>query len=479
MSQSNIGISLDIIDYFPSDFDYSAFSFIFISEEYNLEGEISYINSNQICHKIPLNNKKDIKYSIKVLKNDSLIGITEFIIPSQIIYKKEKIFDKTCTINMTESTKKVLFGNSNKPTALKIDIHSILQYLEGTKNNIREKKDKKDFFKKKKIIQKKDKNNSNDRLKIFTPSKNLKVDKNFPLLTSSISGVDNTINKHVVHNNSTINNQSRKAESFILEDIQKNKKDKKQKRTVSSQRQDKDFSKIKLINNNTSNKKGIKNFFKENNEKNQKNVTDNNSNNKINKDEKENINFLKNDFEHYITNNSDKLNEINDMNNMINFTNNNIKKLIEYQLKNYDLIKEKIEKNNKLNKQYIEENEKLKQNIELKNKFLEQNKYYDMQKDLLLNKEKICKLQNNEFIELKNTELNLLKEIYSIFNRNNEYNEKEKIENEQFLLLFKVLKIIIKKYGPLKTLLNQTNSIESQRINLQNILNKFKAELEI
>ena len=167
------------------------------------------------------------------------------------------------------------------------------------------------------------------------------------------------------------------------------------------------------------------------------------------------------------------------MNNMINFTNNNIKKLIEYQLKNYDLIKEKIEKNYKLNKQYIEENEKLKQNIELKNKFLEQNKYYDMQKDLLLNKEKICKLQNNEFIELKNTELNLLKEIYSIFNRNNEYNEKEKIENEQFLFLFKVLKIIIKKYGPLKTLLNQTNSIESQRINLQNILNKFKAELEI
>ena len=39
-----------------------------------------------------------------------------------------------------------------------------------------------------------------------------------------------------------------------------------------------------------------------------------------------------------------------------------------------------------------------------------------MQKDLLLNKEKICKLQNNEFIELKNTELNLLGVIDTVEN---------------------------------------------------------------
>ena len=110
MNSSYVGITIDIIDYYPKDLDYSSYSFIFLSEINNFEREISFINSNQICQKIPLTSKKEIKYSIKVLKDDSLIGLAEFIIPNNIIYRKEKIFDKICPINMTESTKKILFG---------------------------------------------------------------------------------------------------------------------------------------------------------------------------------------------------------------------------------------------------------------------------------------------------------------------------------------------------------------------------------
>ena len=63
MNSVSIGISIDIIDYYPKDFDYMAYTFIFISEENNFEREISFINSNQICHKILYTNKKDIKYA--------------------------------------------------------------------------------------------------------------------------------------------------------------------------------------------------------------------------------------------------------------------------------------------------------------------------------------------------------------------------------------------------------------------------------
>ena len=142
MSQSFIGITLDIIDYYPLDFDYNNYSFIFISEDKNFEREISYINANQICQKIPI-NKKDVKYSIKVTKDDSLIGISEFVIPYQIINKKDKIYDRVCPITMSDSIKKLLFGSAINAISLKIGIHVTLQYLSGdNRNDKNERKDK-------------------------------------------------------------------------------------------------------------------------------------------------------------------------------------------------------------------------------------------------------------------------------------------------------------------------------------------------
>ena len=131
-----------------------------------------------------------------------------------------------------------------------------------------------------------------------------------------------------------------------------------------------------------------------------------------------------------------------------------------------------------MNNQYNEINKKLNQNTDIKNKLIEKNRFYENQREILLTKEKNMESQNNEFIKLKNSELNILKQIYSNINFNSTLTENSNSENRQLFLLLKVLKIINKKYGPLQNLLTQTNSIESQRINLKNILNKFKNELD-
>ena len=82
------------------------------SESRDFEQEISYLNKNQITHRASL-NKRELKYSIKTTKNSSLIGISDLIIPSSIISKRENVYDKTCSIAMSDSVKRVLFGNTS------------------------------------------------------------------------------------------------------------------------------------------------------------------------------------------------------------------------------------------------------------------------------------------------------------------------------------------------------------------------------
>lgn len=73
--------------------------------------------------------------------------------------------------------------------------------------------------------------------------------------------------------------------------------------------------------------------------------------------------------------------------------------------------------------------------------------------------------------------MDIMKDIYSNLKINYDKNATNK--SDQLLLLIKVLKIISKRNGSLQNLLNQTNSIESQRTILKNILIKFKSELEM
>ena len=125
---SYVGITIEILEYFPQNFNFENFSFIFSSESRDFEKEISYINKNAIFQKISL-PKKNLKYSIKITKNNSLVGISDYIIPSNIFNKKETTFEKMCPITMTDSIRRLVFGNA-APNSLKICIRSTLQYLE-------------------------------------------------------------------------------------------------------------------------------------------------------------------------------------------------------------------------------------------------------------------------------------------------------------------------------------------------------------
>ena len=474
MNQSSIGITLDIIDYYPEDFDYSSFSFLFISEENNFEREISFMNANQICHKINITNKKEIKYTIKILKENNFIGITEFIIPHNIIYRKEKIFDKICSINISDSTKKILFKNLDNNISLKIRVHSILQYLEENKgkNNINNRKIKKE----KEISHIKKANNKKGKSNLF--SSLARTENNFPILTNSSSSYKNkfNINTHSVrnnknNNNNKLNNYHRKADSFILENNSKIQNIKKHKRTHSSEKQENNIKKLKNIKNKILAVKETKITKPEID----KDIIDINISNNSNN----NINEIKNDLNKYIKENETKINNINNIDDMIIFTNNNIKYLLDNQKKNYDLIKKQINKINDKNNQYINVKQKINQNLHKKNQIIEKINNYETGKEMLILKEKMLDLKFSELSELKNDEFHLINDIYN--NMTQTENNKENItnKNEKFLLLFKVLKLISKKNGPLQNLLTQTNSIESQRVNLKNIINKFKSELGI
>ncbi len=136
-------ITFDIIEYLPSDFKFDGFSFIISSESRDFEQEISYMNKNQVTHKATI-NKKELKYSIKATKNSSLIGISDLYIPFSILSKREGIYDKTCPIAMSDSVKRVLFGNVSSTNFLKINFHITFQYKEKEKNlsKTNEKKEK-------------------------------------------------------------------------------------------------------------------------------------------------------------------------------------------------------------------------------------------------------------------------------------------------------------------------------------------------
>ena len=77
---SQVIATFSIIDFIPNDFNFSDFAFIINSESRDFEQEISPTSKNKISHKF-ITPKKDAKYSIKVIKKNSLIGISELTIP--------------------------------------------------------------------------------------------------------------------------------------------------------------------------------------------------------------------------------------------------------------------------------------------------------------------------------------------------------------------------------------------------------------
>ena len=80
---SYIIVTINISEYIPTSFNFEGFKFIF-----SFGDVINFYSKNKIIKKIKL-EQKDINFSIKVNKKDSLIGICDYTIPYESILLKK------------------------------------------------------------------------------------------------------------------------------------------------------------------------------------------------------------------------------------------------------------------------------------------------------------------------------------------------------------------------------------------------------
>ena len=456
-----LGITIEIVEYLPQNFNFENFSFIFASESKDFEKEISFLNKNPISQKISV-PKKNLKYTIKVTKNNSLIGISDLIIPPNTFSKKEASFDKVCQITMTDSIKRLIFGNSS-PNTLKINIHCSFQYLEKGEKYIRPasssslsiKKEEKRSSTPKKINNnlKKFGTNSNSNLKLNKEEKkimNKKLTEDFKKRTNTKQHIKNLssgglpLNQKIKNHQQHINKEKEK-EKYIIHSS--HKKDKKE-----------------------SEEEPLDNSF-----------IDDDLKNEINNVSSEFLDFIPNFEKKYPL---EKLNQFSDPYEMVNYTKNIMDELLNYQLNYYNMLISSVNLNKKFNELLIKYNDKYRLTLKKINKLEEENNKNEMQNELITDIQRNDINNLKQLIPLKQNELELYKEMYSINLDQKElqnYSEQQmkQIEEKKSqdmntqLLLVKVLKNIYNKYGPLNKIINQSNSNENERNNIINLSVKY------
>ena len=443
-------ITFDIIEYLPMEFKFDDFSFIISSENRDFDQEISYLNKNQVTHKANI-TKKDLKYSIKAIKNSSLIGISDIVIPAQVLSKRENIFDKECTITMTDSVRRVLFGSISSSNYLKVNFHLTIQYKEKEKNKEKESTHKPHFSNSGKKLKFSDRSESHgksrERIGDGVPPN--------PFSQRNL-GINNVKNKNLRKHRSN----SKQASSAISSQTVK--------------------PKTQIFNNNNKIKEVQKAIFDDDQKGNTK---ESSIDEELNKDVKEIdpqlINFMKN----FNTKNPlDKLNSFNDVNEMMDYSKNIFDQLLDFQVKYYNMFNKSILVKNKLKKKMIQYNQQLRNMKKQIHKLDEENDIYEIKEEL--------NTKNNynnikELFPLKENELDVYKDLCGRFlekpsddseKNNEEDKENKKLDKTQNLLL-KVLTHNFNKYGPINKIFTQTNSTEPERINIRKLANKLNLSL--
>ena len=457
---SHVGVIIEILEYFPQNFNFDNFSFIFSSESKDFEREISFANKNPISQKIPF-PKKNIRYSIKVTKNNSLVGISDFIIPQNIFSKRETSFDKICQITMTDSIRRLIFGSISPSNSIKICIHSTFQYLEKGE-------------------------------KFIQPSGSNPPAKREEKRSSTPKKYENNLKKMKLGGSSNSNLKLNKDEKKTMnkkltEDFKKRSNSKSYMNNLSSSGISYN---IKTKNSHPQNSKEIGQMISSNNKKEKIEYEEDKGDTSLIDEDLKNYNspappeffdFIKNFENNYPL---EKLNEFSDPYEMMNYTKNVINELLNYQLNYYNLLSISVNLNRKFNDLLIKYNEKYRLTLKKINKIEEESKKNEIKDEI------ITDIHRNDFnnlkqlIPLKQAELELYKEMYSI---NLDENELQKFSDEQMkqleekkskdantqLLLIKVLKNIYEKYGPLNKILNQSNSDEKEINNIINLSAKY------
>ena len=462
---SQVILTFSIIDFIPNDFNFSDFSFIINSESRDFEQEISSALKNKISHKFII-PKKDAKYSIKVIKKNSLIGISEIIIPCYLLQKKEKTYQKICVINTTDSVKRVLFGNTSQENILKIEIKCEFDYKE--KNNklnysssttkkpkMKNLKDMKSTgtFSHNNILENK-KNGINNSMNIIKQNSSKK--------TNNISNISNIKSPKII---------KPRIQMFdnVNSDIRPNKK--KDIGKISDKKMNQRKKEINDININI-------NINKANNIQQNESIIDEELNKEIKENDDEFNNYINDYFkgEHPI----EKLDSMNNLEELSEYTKNSILELIEYQTKFYSLYKNNINKQNKLKNLMLQYNEKYLNTKKEINKLDELIDICEIKTDMInINKSN----KDKKLLIIKENELNNFtdickdKKLIENAKKEKEDNDKVQLIEKGKNVLIKVLQQCINKYGPVNKIFTLTNSTEPERSNIRKLANKYNLPL--
>ena len=460
---SFIGITIEILEYLPQNFNFDNFSFIFSSESKDFEKEISFLNKNSISQKIPL-PRKNLRYSIKVTKKNSLVGISDLIIPLTVFSKKENTFDKLCQVTMTDSIRRLIFGSISSSNSLRINIRSIIQYLDKGEKSLKQAESS--------LSMKKDEKRSSTPKKFENSLKKMKFSQN-----SS--------------NNLKINKEEKKP---MHKKLTEDKKRSQSKTNINSLSLNGVSNNIKMKNDQQQNTRLKEEIINSNNNLQKEEYgEDQFDNSLIDENLKSPTNYSTSEFFDFLQNFEkkypiEKLDEFPDPNEMINYTKKIINELLDYQLNYYDILNHTMNLNRKFNELLVKYNEKYRLTLKKIDRIEEENKKNEIQTDLITN------IQRNDFnnlkklIPLKQNEFDLYKEMYSINWDENEIQkyseeqmkqleEKRSKDNNTQLLLIRVLKNIYNKFGPLNKILNKSNSNENEINNIITLSAKYNLPL--
>ena len=470
-------ITLDISDYFPQNFKFDNFSFIFTSDGHDFEDEINYLSRNQIMHKALL-NKKDIRYSIKILRNDSLIGISDFIIPSVLLSRKEQFYEKMCTINMTDSTKRILFGNLSPSNTIRINIKANMQYIQEKamiKQNARKEKNKP--FSPKNNLNVKKKNTpissgpaGNNMMGIGTnnPAGNFVFNKQqIPMTISSRKGgVKNNVNNKI-QNKFSNNNKQNMADIMLQQQRFQNA-------------------------NNIGINKNINSISSKQEHKNNEHVEEDPTDTSVIDEEiSQPIQMIDKEFTEFMSkfiekNPLEQLSQFQDINEMLLYTKNVIDKLLCYQQEYYERLKTSVALNNRLNELLMKYNEKYRNIVKKVHRLNEETNSNDMRKDAVVNIHRTENSNLKQIIPLKVKELKLYQEMCGegiqnipkeeIKNENNNINNENDEEIKKQKILLKLIKNCVSNYGPLESLFNKGNISNEDKKNIVEINKKLNSE---
>ena len=489
MSSSAL-ITLEISDFFPQNFPFDNFCFIFNSDSHDLESEISYLSKNQITHKTLL-TKKDIRYSIKILRNDSLIGISDFIIPAINLNRKENLYEKICIINMTDSTKRLLFGNLSQSNNLRINVRARITYIQGQGN-----KNNKKVFSPKGINNKKNigessspkingnniyMNNSNNNNSNYVFNKQqIPMSKKVPIMKSSLMSNYN-------NNNINIGNRYNKHNVNMADImIQQQQQNLNQNIAANAENQNINIQKNNFFTKNSGGKKMSPNPQPEVDP--QPDPTDTSViypeiSNPIQPIDEEFTDFMQKFIE---KNPLEQLTQFNDINEMMIYTKNVIDKLLCYQQEYYERLKTSVAMNNRLNELLMKYNEKYRNIVKKVHRLNEETNSNDMRKDVVVNAHRTENSNLKQIIPLKIKELKLYQEMCGdnikdiiLQKKSQDISKNKNKENDINIkkknVLMKLLKNCVKNYGPFDSLFNKENI---EKINLNEEQKKFLEKIK-